>query len=187
MRTTDARRTASCLKDRYGMAKGAPSWPPESRGLDLQKKKLQQLLLKRKESMNDYVEFEHTPQGFSIKTGHPLLADIHADFRTVPPEQRQGTARALLVASALDCFCGTLNAALLSRDVQYRRIIGRGRAEKVQNDGVSRVTKIELDIRVEVDDADAGVLEHCLRIVKGCMITRSLMDGIEVGVHAARA
>ena len=137
--------------------------------------------------MSDVVEFEHTPEGFTIRTGHPLLGDIHADFSQVGPDRRAGTARALLVGAALNCYCGTLNAALLARDVQYRRIVGTGRAEKVERDGMSWVTRVELNIRVEVDDADAEVLTHCLKIVKGCMITRSLMEGIDVSVHAERA
>lgn len=137
--------------------------------------------------MSDAVEFEQTPQGFTVRTGHPLLGDIHADFSKVGPDHRVGTARALLVSAALNCFCGTLNAALLARDVQYRRIVGTGRATKVERDGVSMVTGISMDVRVEVDDADAETLAHCLKIVKGCMITRSLMEGMEVSIHAERA
>ena len=76
---------------------------------------------------------------------------------------------------------------LLARDVQYRSMTGTGRAEKVQRDGVSYVTRIDIDVRVDVDEADRETLEHCLRIVKGCMITRSLMQGMEVEVHASRA
>lgn len=137
--------------------------------------------------MSDVVEFEHTPQGFTVRTGHPLLGDIHADYRTVSPDQRLGTARAFLVTAALDCFCGTLNAALLARDVQYKRIVGTGRAEKQEKNGVSFVTAVELNVRVEVDEADRDTLDHCLKIVKGCMITRSLMEGIEVRVNAVPA
>ena len=137
--------------------------------------------------MSDVVEFEHTPQGFIVRTGHPLLGDIHADYAEVGPDQRPGTARIFLVSAALDCFCGTLSAALLARGVQYRRIVGKVRAEKKEKDGMSFVTSVSLDVRVDVDEADAETLEHCLKIVKGCMITRSLMEGIEVKVNASRA
>lgn len=137
--------------------------------------------------MSDVVEFEHTPQGFTVRTGHPLLGDIHADYTSVSPDIRLGTARAFLVSAALDCFCGTLSAALLARDVQYKRIVGTGRAEKKEKDGVSFVTAVDLDVRVEVDEADRETLDHCLKIVKGCMITRSLMEGIEVRVNAVPA
>lgn len=137
--------------------------------------------------MSDVVEFEHTPDGFTVRTGHPLLGDIHADYTKVSPDRRLGTARVLLVSAALDCFCGTLNAALLARDVHYRRIVGTGRAEKTERDGVSWVTRVSIDVRVDVDEADVETLEHCLKIVKGCMITRSLMEGIQVDIHTERA
>ena len=137
--------------------------------------------------MSDVVEFEHTPDGFTVRTGHPLLGDIHADYNSVGPDQRLGTARVFLVSAVLDCFCGSLNAALLARDVRYRRIVGTGRAEKVERDGQSFVFSVKLDVRVEVDDADAETLAHCLKIVKGCMISRSLTKGIEVDIHAERA
>ena len=142
--------------------------------------------------MSDVVEFEHTPDGFTIRTGHPLLEDIHADYTSVSPDQRLGTARVFLVSAALDCFCGSMNAALLARGVRYRRIVGRGSAEKEERDGLCFATRIQLavrgevDGRVEGDDADAETLAHCLKIVKSCMITRSLMEGVAVDIHAER-
>ena len=137
--------------------------------------------------MSDVVEFEHTPDGFTVRTGHPLLGEIHADYNSVGPDERLGTARVFLVSAALDCFCGSLNAALLARDVQYHRIVGTGRAIKEEREGLSYVTRIDIDVRVDVDDKDAETLAHCLKIVKSCMITRSLMNGVQVGIHAERA
>ena len=64
--------------------------------------------------------------------------------------------------------------------------MGRGSAEKETRDGLSFVTRVHLDVRVEVDDADAETLAHCLKIVKSCMITRSLMEGVAVDIHAER-
>ena len=132
------------------------------------------------------VELEHTPAGFTVRTGHPLLGDIHADFSTVGPSGRAGTARALLVGACLNCFCGTLNAALLARDVQYTRILGRGTAVKEEKDGISWITKIEIEVDVEAAEEDAETVDHCIKIVKGCMITRSVMEGVEVTAHARR-
>ena len=132
------------------------------------------------------VELEHTPAGFTVRTGHPLLGDIRADFSTVSPSDRAGTARALLVGACLNCYCGTLNAALLARDVQYKRIVGRGTAVKEERDGISWVTRIDIDVEVEADEADAKTVDHCIDIVKGCMITRSVTDGVEVKAHARR-
>jgi organic hydroperoxide reductase OsmC/OhrA len=66
--------------------------------------------------------------------------------------------------------------------VEYRRIHATGKAVKEEKGGISYVTGIDLDISVEVDDEDVDVLAHCLKIVKGCMITRSIMEGVDVNV-----
>lgn len=135
--------------------------------------------------MEDMVVFEQTTKGFTLKSGHPLLGDIHADFNAVSPEERQGTARALLVGAALNCLCGTLSAAMLARDVQYAGMRATGRAVKEMVDGTSMVTRIELDIKVDAGEADREEVEHCLSIVKGCMITRSLFKGMAVDFKAS--
>lgn len=137
--------------------------------------------------MTDIVEYEQTPAGFTVKTGHPLLGDIHADFQSVGPDYRIGTASALLLSSLLNCWCNTLSAALLARGVEYRSICGKGHVEKEKRDGISRLSRIVLDVRAEVDDDDAEILAHCLGIVRSCMITRSIAEGVEVCVQAERA
>ena len=129
------------------------------------------------------VEFEQTPAGFTVRTGHPLLGDIHADLQSVGPDHRQGTARAFLVSAVLNCLCGTMSAALLARGVEYRRIYATGEAVKEEKNGISYVTGIDIDMHVEVDDEDAEVLAHCLKIVKGCMISRSIMEGVDVRLN----
>ncbi|MCQ2444206.1 MAG: hypothetical protein MJ061_01755 [Mailhella sp.] len=131
------------------------------------------------------VEFEQTPRGFVFRSGHPLLGEIHADFDSVGIGERQGTARSLLVGAALNCICGTLSAAMLARDVQYAGIKASGRAVKETVDGVSMVTRVELDIMVDPGDADREEVGHCLSIVKGCMITRSLFRGMEVALNTS--
>ena len=132
-------------------------------------------------------EYEQTAEGFVIRTGHPLLGDIHADFRTVGPDARRGTASALLEASCLNCWCGTLSTALLARGVEKHRVFGKARVARVQKMDLSWLDCIELDVKAEVDDEDAEVLEECLSIVKGCMVTRSIAEGMEVVIHAERA
>ena len=132
------------------------------------------------------VEYEQTGEGFSIRTGHPLLGNIHADFSTVGPDQRRGTASALLEASCLNCWCGTLSTALLARGVEKHRINGTACVARVQKKDLSWLDCVELDVKVEVDDEDAEVLEECLAVVKGCMVTRSIAEGMEVVIHAER-
>ena len=133
------------------------------------------------------VEYEQTGEGFAIRTGHPLLGDIRADFSTVSPDQRRGTATALLEASCLNCWCGTLSTALLARGVEKHRITGTARVARVQRKDLSWLDCVELDVKAEVDDEDSEVLEECLAIVKGCMVTRSIAEGMEVIIHAERA
>lgn len=131
--------------------------------------------------------YEQTAEGFVIRTGHPLLGDIRAEFSTVGPDARRGTASALLEASCLNCWCGTLSTALLARGVEKHKITGSARVDKVQKRDLSWLTCVELDVQVEVDDEDAEVLAECLSVVKGCMVTRSIAEGMEVHVHARRA
>ena len=133
------------------------------------------------------VEYEQTGQGFVIRTGHPLLGEISADFSTVGPDARRGTASALLEASCLNCWCGTLSTALLARGVEKHRVFGKARVVRVQRKDFSWLDCVELDVKVEVDDEDAEVLEECLSVVKGCMVTRSIAEGMEVVIHAERA
>ena len=133
------------------------------------------------------VEYEQTGEGFSIRTGHPLLGDIHAEFSSVGPDKRRGTASALLEASCLNCWCGTLGTALLARGVEKHRITGKASVARVQKKDLSWLDCVELDVKVEVDDEDAEILEECLAIVKGCMVTRSIAEGMEVIIHAERA
>ncbi len=132
-------------------------------------------------------EYEQTAQGFVIRTGHPLLGDIRAEFASVGPDRRRGTASALLEASCLNCWCGTLSTALLARGVEKHRITGTAHVDKVQKRDLSWLTCVQLDVKVEVEDEDAEVLEECLAVVKGCMVTRSIAEGMEVRVHAERA
>lgn len=132
-------------------------------------------------------EYEQNAEGFVIRTGHPLIGEIRADFGTVGPDKRRGTASALLEASCLNCWCGTLSTALLARGVEKHHITASARVEKVQKMDFSWLTCVELDVKVDVDDEDAEVLEECLSVVKGCMVTRSIAEGMEVIIHAKRA
>jgi organic hydroperoxide reductase OsmC/OhrA len=73
--------------------------------------------------------------------------------------------------------------ALAARDVRYRCIRGRGWADKEQKNGTSFITKVTIEVHAEVDPEDEKILAHCLDIVKGCMITRSLTHGMEVDIR----
>ena len=52
-------------------------------------------------------------------------------------------------------------------------------------EGAMRLAEIAIDVAVDVDDEHVSRLEHCARIVKHCLITASLLEGIAV-THAVR-
>ena len=130
-------------------------------------------------------------QGKDIHTlslGSPFLADISLDYTGIPAAQRAGTAARLLLASALYCFASTLGSALQVRGVDFKSIKGRAIAEKEEDDyHRTRVSRIRIEIDAEVDPDDLPVLERCRKVMeKGCLITYSLYNGIEVEhtIHA---
>ena len=71
--------------------------------------------------------------------------------------------------------------------MEKHRIVGSARVVRVQKKDLSWLDCIELDVKAEVDDEDAEVLEECLAVVKGCMVTRSIAEGMEVVIRAERA
>ena len=122
-----------------------------------------------------------------IQANSGVLREIVIDSRNVPPENRGGNASTLLVASALTCFCGTLREALEARNIPFRRIKATGKGVKKDNSvGTVRLTNLDINVIVDIDDQYAEALEHCIHIVKGCMITNSLMEGITVNHNIQR-
>ncbi|MDR1856018.1 MAG: OsmC family protein [Desulfovibrio sp.] len=118
----------------------------------------------------------------SIETGGQALGTLVVDNRDVPQENRGGTAKRLLAASALYCYCGSLAAALEARGVRYHRIEGQADLETGNNDkGQGRVRKIKVSATVTLDGEDEGTFQRVERIMKGgCLVTGSLHEGIEM-------
>jgi uncharacterized OsmC-like protein len=115
-----------------------------------------------------------------LSTGSPALPEIRIDYTGIPVDQRAGTATRLLCAAALYCQAATLGAALSSRGAKIGSLTGaavpeRGRDER----GRSKVSKIALQMQVEVGAADQAVLNKCRLIMRnGCLITNSLESGV---------
>jgi uncharacterized OsmC-like protein len=112
----------------------------------------------------------------------PSLQDIRIDHTGISREERAGTATRLLCASALYCFASTLGSALEARGAEIRGLTGRAIAQKGRDDYCrTRVSRIRLEIDVDLDEADLPILEKCRAIMaRGCLVTYSLMEGIEV-------
>lgn len=132
------------------------------------------------------VSYEQRQGIATIRTDVGVIGEIVMDSRNVPREKRGGNASALLVAAALTCFCGTLREALEARNIPFHSIHARGKGLKKSNpSGAVRLTSLDIDAAVDIDDQYAEALAHCISLVKECMITASLADGIKV-THSAR-
>ena len=91
---------------------------------------------------------------------------ISIDGEQIPAEERPGTAKKLLASSALYCYCAALDKALETRSAKYRRIDDKGRG---------RVTGIDLDVTVFMDQEYEFIFDRVEKIMKqGCLITGSL-------------
>lgn len=132
------------------------------------------------------VSFVQEGDIYTVHTGSPVLKDIVMDYTGIPEDSRGGNSSILLIASALSCYCGSLRAAMVSRGVKLRSLSAQGTGFKEANeDGAMRLARIALDVTADIDDADVAAFDHCLRIVKNCLITASIFEGIEV-THSTR-
>lgn len=123
---------------------------------------------------------------YTIQTGSAVLGDIVMDYSGYPEDARGGNSSILLLSAALSCYCGSIRAALVARDVPFRAIRATARGVKRMNaEGAMRLAEIAIDVAVDVDDEHVSRFEHCARIVKHCLITASLLEGIAV-THAVR-
>lgn len=129
------------------------------------------------------------PDGHLLSLGSEALADLRIDYAGIPENRRGGTAVRLLCASALYCFASTLGAALRARKAIVKGMRGKATALK-EKDEVSRtkVTEIAIEVEVDLADSDVPVLEKCREIMKrGCLVTYSLEDAIEIRYEIRRA
>ena len=66
------------------------------------------------------------------------------------------------------------------------RYTGAGTGNKDPNaDGPKRQLGINIDVTVDADEAYAAKVDHCAKIVKNCLITASIFEGINVS-HSVR-
>lgn len=125
---------------------------------------------------------------YTVSTGSPTMKDIVMDYSDVGEDARGGNSSILLISAALSCFCGNIRAALAARGVVFRTITAHGTGHKeVNSDGAMRLKSIDIQVAVDLDDQYLPALEHCIRIVKGCLVTSSIMEGINVTHEVSRA
>jgi len=74
----------------------------------------------------------------------------------------------------------------VARGVPFRAIRAQGTGTKEPNaDGAMRLVGIDIDVTVDADEAYAAKVDHCVKIVKNCLITASIFEGINVS-HSVR-
>ena len=137
-------------------------------------------------SQSIQVSFVQEGDVYTVHTGSSVLKDIVMDYTGVPETERGGNSSTLLIAAALSCFCGSIRAAHVARGVPFRAIRAQGTGTKEPNaDGAMRLVGIDIDVTVDADEAYAAKVDHCAKIVKNCLITASIFEGINVS-HSVR-
>ena len=134
------------------------------------------------------VQFVQEGDVCTIHTGSPVLGDIVMDYSGYPEDARGGNSSILLLSAALSCYCGSIRAALVARDIPFRAIRATAKGIKRPNaDGAMRLASIDISVAVEADEAYAEKVDHCAAIIKQCLITASLFEGIDVKHSVRRA
>ncbi|WP_455552185.1 OsmC family protein [Desulfovibrio sp.] len=110
------------------------------------------------------------------------LGCVHIDSEKLSADERAGTAKKLLAASALYCYCAALDKALDARHAQYDKIEGKATLETGTDDkGRGRVTSIRLDVKVCMDQEYEFIFDRVEKIMKqGCLVTGSLEPAIKM-------
>ncbi len=128
------------------------------------------------------VEYFRENEKHTIKTGNAALGDIVINTENIPAEERNGTAKQLLCASTLFCYCSALVSAMDTRGMKYGAIKAKANLTAGNNENnVSRVLEIELNVDVEIDEDDYDTFERIKKIMRnGCLVTSSVHDGIHM-------
>ena len=121
---------------------------------------------------------------YTIQTGSAVLGDIVMDYSGYPEDARGGNSSILLLSAALSCYCGSIRAALVARDVPFRAIRATARGVKRMNaEGAMRLAEIAIDVAVDVDDRlpSRGDCRHSCRAEGVEHFMNEMLYGVERG------
>jgi organic hydroperoxide reductase OsmC/OhrA len=132
--------------------------------------------------MSIQVKYHREGDIHTIETGNKSMGTIRIDQTGLPHEERAGTAKQLLGASALFCYCAAIDGFLKARAADYSAIDAEATVETGTNaKGLGRITSISIKTVVKMDEDDAAVFDRCQKGMRqGCLVTTSIHDGIEV-------
>ena len=115
-----------------------------------------------------------------IDLGDTSLKSITIDFSKITG----GEARALLAASVAECMGSWLLHFLRRHEENLAefRIIARTSTSIVEEENVVDKITLEVHVKIAGSESDYGKYEKIIRriIAKGCLISRSLENGIKV-------
>ncbi len=128
------------------------------------------------------VKYSREGEKHTINTGNAAIGDIIINTKDIPAEERNGTAKQLLCASTLYCYCSALVSAMETRGLEYKNLNAIAHLSAGNNENnVSRVLEIELEVHVEIDEDDLDTFERIQKVMRnGCLVTSSLHEGIHM-------
>ena len=123
--------------------------------------------------------FSMTPEGVPV---------FQVSNKDLTPEGRRHWANRVLNAAALCCVATTLASDLIKRGAEVKSLTGRAASGK-EKDSVlrTRINEIQVEIEVDIGDADQAILDECLEIIsRDTLAMYSLREGIEVEASVKR-
>lgn len=123
--------------------------------------------------------FTMTPEGVPV---------FQVNNQDLSPEGRKHWANRILNAAALCCVCTTLASDLIKRGAEIKSLTGKSASQK-EKDSVlrTRINEIQVEIEVDIGDADQSILDECLEIIsRDTLAMYSLREGIDVEASVKR-
>ena len=114
---------------------------------------------------------------------------IHINHEELTPWQRRHWANRFVNAAVLSCVVTTLASDLTKRGATAKPMTGRATSEKEKDDFQrTRINHVDIEIEVDIGDADPRILEECREIIRHDTLTMySLRESIDTDAVIKRA
>lgn len=122
---------------------------------------------------------------FEVKFDKESMGQIMTDETEDVGGDGQGPSPSrLLAAATLNCLMASLKFCLDKKRVGMSSLKGKVTVTIERVDKRLRVTKLDVDIRPEIDEEDREKLMQCVDIFENyCVVTESVRNGIDVDVN----
>ena len=118
----------------------------------------------------------------TLKTEDGAFPGITVDNTGLPEEKKSGTAKQLLGCAAVFCYMSALVGSMEARNMPFSHVAATASLEVGKNDlGLGRITKIIIDANVTIPSDSEDTFARVEKVMrKGCLVTASLHEGIEM-------